>query len=123
MSRKTAVIIEDNTEISDLYVLTLQMAHFKTERYVDGKEALDRLQAITPDLVVLDMNLPQVSGHYIYKKIRSEPRLNATRVIIATANNIVARAMADDLAPQDYLLIKPISIQELRDLAEEMGRT
>jgi DNA-binding response OmpR family regulator len=122
MSRKRAIIIEDNTEISDLYVLTLQMAHFETERYIDGKEALDRLQAVEPDLIVLDMNLPQVSGHYIYKRIRSDPRLDGTRVIIATANNIVANAMANDLAPQDYLLLKPISVQKLRDLAEEMGR-
>jgi two-component system phosphate regulon response regulator PhoB len=123
MTKKHAIIVEDNKEIGNIYIMTLQLAEYETERYVDGRDALTRLQQTVPDLVVLDMNLPQVSGHYIYKKIRSDPRLANTRVIISTANNIVANALAQDLNPLDHLLIKPVSAKQLREIAESISKT
>ncbi|MBC8172059.1 MAG: response regulator, partial [Anaerolineae bacterium] len=73
-----------------------------------------------PDLVVLDMNLPHVSGHYIYKKLRSEERFVAMPIIIATANSLIAEALGPDMGPRDHLLIKPISPTQLRNIARNM---
>lgn len=114
---KHALIIEDNVEIGNIYCMTLEMLEYETEHFTDGKAALDRLGEVEPDLIVLDMNLPQISGHYIYKKVRSEPRMNKTTIIISTANNLVAEVLAGELAPGDHLLLKPVSMQELRKLA------
>ena len=120
MAQKHALVVEDNKEIGQIYALTLEMAHYQSEHIIDGKSALDRLEEITPDLIVLDMNLPQVSGHYIYKKIRADARLNNTVVIISTANTLVANALSKELAPQDHLLMKPVSAKQLRDIAETL---
>lgn len=120
MANRTALIIEDNENIADIYSSALMMAGFAPEIVGDGQKALDHLGKTIPDLIVLDMNLPQVSGHYVYKRIRADSRLDHVPVIISTANAVLASALADELAPQDKMLMKPISPADLRDLAKSL---
>lgn len=120
MGKKFALIIEDNTAIGDIYATTLEMVDITSELVVDGKLALERIDDLTPDLIILDMNLPQVSGHYIYKRIRSDDRLDGTRVIISTANNLVAQMIARDLDKRDRLMMKPVGPRQLLDVLETL---
>jgi len=120
MTNKFALVIEDNRAIGDIYLTTLEMADFDGELVVDGKVGLERLEDIVPDLVILDMNLPQVSGHYIYKKIRADPRLQRTRVLISTANSLVAQMLSKELHEEDRLMMKPISPKQLIVMLQEM---
>ena len=91
MTQRLALIIEDHVDLAEIYKITLDMVGYTTELVTDGKVALDKLADITPDLVILDMNLPQVSGHYIYKKMRSNPAWSNIPIIISTANTIVCQ--------------------------------
>lgn len=120
MSKGFALIIEDNREIGDIYATTLQMAGFETEMVYDGKLALDKLDQRLPDLIILDMNLPQVSGHYIYKTIRSNRRLDNTVVIISTANTLVGTMLGEGLSRQDLLLLKPVTPRQLREVVDNL---
>jgi len=121
VARRQALIVEDNKEIGQIYSMTLDMIDYDTHHVIDGKIALNYLNTgVTPDLIILDMNLPQVSGHYVYKTIRADRRFDGTVVIIATANTVVARALANDLAPTDQILVKPVSARQLRDIASEL---
>lgn len=121
MSKGFALIIEDNREIGDIYATTLQMAGFETEMVYDGKLALDKLDQRLPDLIILDMNLPQVSGHYIYKTIRSNRRLDNTVVIISTANTLVGNMLGEGLSRQDLLLLKPVTPRQLREVVDNLN--
>lgn len=121
MSKGFALIIEDNREIGDIYATTLQMAGFETEMVYDGKLALDKLDGRLPDLIILDMNLPQVSGHYIYKTIRSNRRLDKTVVIISTANTLVGNMLGEGLSRQDLLLLKPVTPRQLREVVDNLN--
>lgn len=114
------LIIEDQHDIGMMYEETLQMAGFRTEHIADGNLAMERLGGVAPDLIVLDMNLPHVSGHYLLKEIRADGRLHRVPVIIATANAVIANALQNELGEFDALLIKPVRPQELRELAIEM---
>jgi two-component system cell cycle response regulator DivK len=120
MGNRFALIIEDNVPLGAVYTEALSMANYDSEHIVDGRAALERLRDTVPDLVILDMNLPHVSGHYILKQIRSDERLAQTPVIIVTANTPMAEALSSQLTELDTLLIKPISAQELRDRAKDM---
>jgi DNA-binding response OmpR family regulator len=117
---KHALVVEDNQEIGKIYKLTLEMADYETEHVLDGKAALEWLETTVPQVVVLDMNLPQVSGHYLYKKLRADTRMDNTVVIISTANTLVANVLSKELAPQDHILMKPVSARQLKDLAEQI---
>jgi DNA-binding response OmpR family regulator len=119
---RSALVIEDNLDLAEIYRLTLDMLDYESQMVYDGKEALDRLNAIQeqPYLLILDMNLPQVSGHYIYKKLRSDPKWDTMRVIISTANTIVASALAEELHMGDRIIVKPVTPTKLKAVIKEL---
>lgn len=75
---------------------------------------MTRLAVISPALVVLDLHLPSFSGIDILRHIRADERLAETRVILATADAIMADSLREE---SDLVLLKPISVTQLRDLA------
>jgi CheY-like chemotaxis protein len=111
--KPVSLIIEDDEDLSIIFNEALSAAGYETEIIRNGQEALDRLRNITPDVVVLDMHLPQVTGAAILKFIRSEKRLSFTNVVVTTADAIMGEQMRETA---DFVLIKPISFGQLRDL-------
>lgn len=112
-----AIVIEDDKDLAMIFADTLSEAGFEAEVVGDGRAAMERLKAIAPDVVVLDMNLPFVPGAEVLKYIRTDERLARTRVIVATANPQIA-SMVDDQA--DLVLIKPIGFNQLFNLASRL---
>jgi CheY-like chemotaxis protein len=105
-------IVEDDPQLNLIFSLALQK-DFDITACSDGGEALDFLAANSPEIIILDLNLPGASGEQILEYIRSAPHLVDTRIILATAD----AAKADYLAPRaDLVLLKPISPLQLRDL-------
>lgn len=119
---RLAVIIEDNVELAVIYSASIEMFEYDVETIADGKKALQRLTEVVPDLIILDMNLPHVSGHYIYKKLRSDENFNNCPIIIATANALIADALRHELAPGDFLLVKPVSPSQLRNTVKTVAQ-
>lgn len=113
-----SLIIEDDDDLSDIFREALDAAGYDTEIINNGRLALDRLQNVTPHVVILDMHLPQVAGKDILKYIRSEKRMSFTNVVVTTADAIMGEQMRD-LA--DFVLIKPISFGQLRDLTARLN--
>jgi DNA-binding response OmpR family regulator len=115
-----ALIIEDDSDLASIFAEALQAAQFKTEIIADGAAAQSRLQEVLPQLVVLDLHLPRVSGEALLRQIRSTPALAKVKVVIASADPITA----DMLSPEsDLVLIKPVSYSQLRDLAQRLKPT
>jgi len=112
--KSLAFVIEDDESHANLFSEALEKAGFEVEIIRDGKTALSQLSHATPAVVVLDINLPYVSGVDILHHIRSDERLVKTRVIIASANSHVAATLHNEA---DLVLTKPISYFQLRDLA------
>jgi CheY-like chemotaxis protein len=112
-----ALIIEDDPEQIEIFSQALLLANYEVEFCADGKDALDHLNQTFPFLVVLDLNLPHVTGDKILTQIRNDPRLVKTRVILATANPRQAEELRDQ---SDLVLIKPISFTQLKSLAERL---
>jgi CheY-like chemotaxis protein len=118
MGDRSALIIEDDGDLALIFAQALQAAGFATGIVQDGHHALARLAVATPDIVVLDLHLPKVSGADILRQIRADERLAHTRVIVATADP----RMAEMLEHQpDLVLLKPISFSQLRDLAARLA--
>ncbi len=117
MSNPLALIIEDDLKLADIFAQALQAADFDTEIIRDGEEARHRLATVSPTVVVLDLHLPSLSGEQLLRQIRAEERFAETRVMIATADPILAEALRPDA---DLVLVKPISFSQLRDLAKRL---
>ncbi|MEA3341411.1 MAG: response regulator, partial [Chloroflexota bacterium] len=112
-----ALIIEDDRKQATIFDQALRMAGFETEIIQDGRAALERLATIVPALVVLDLHLPYVSGDDILHQIRADERLAETRVILATADPLMAEPLGQE---SDLVLLKPISFGQLRDMATRL---
>ena len=117
MSMPLALIIEDDRDLSIIFAQALQAAEFETEIAEDGQVATTRLNETTPSVVVLDLHLPHVSGRDILDQIRTDPRLQDPRVMLATADPTMAEMLR---AEADLVLIKPISFGQMRDLAKRL---
>ena len=114
MRDRSALIIEDNRDLAIIFSQALQAAGFVTAIIEDGQQALSRLEIVAPDLVVLDLHIPTVSGVDVLRRIRADVRLAETRVIVATADSSVTKGLREQA---DLVLIKPVSFTQLRDLA------
>jgi len=95
----------------------LQQAGYETEIIEDGRSALARLEEVVPFLVVLDLQLPYVSGEVILRHIRADERLVKVWVMLATANPQMAVVLEND---SDFVLHKPVSFVQLSLLAKRL---
>jgi DNA-binding response OmpR family regulator len=112
-----ALIIEDDPDLSTIFGSALKAAGFQIEVIRDGALALERLSAVVPAVVVLDLHLPEVAGTDILAQIRADSRLTDTRIIIASADSRLAESLRDQ---SDIVLLKPISFSQLRDLSARL---
>jgi len=113
----TALVIEDDQDLSAIFVKALEVAGFQVEAIYDGRLAQDRLTNVTPRVVVLDMHLPHVEGATLLKQIRANPAFKDTKIILATADNVLAELYRDQAT---LVLVKPISFSQLRDLSARL---
>lgn len=113
-----SLIIEDDEDLSAIFREALSAAGYETEIIRNGRTALERLHNVTPNVVILDMHLPLVTGADILKYIRSEKRMAFTNVVVTTADAIMGEQVRDTA---DFVLIKPISFGQLRDLTARLN--
>ena len=118
MAKHIAIIIEDDPTLNEINSITLQEM-FETESYKDGLQALQRLDSITPRLIILDLHLPNTSGAEILAKIRADERFAETRVILTTADERQAEMLREQA---DVVLLKPVSPVQLRELAIRLAQ-
>lgn len=115
---KHVLIVDDDRDTASFFSLVLDLVGFECEVVNTGREAIARLAATQPDMVLLDMRLGQeITGEDILYQIRSNPRFEKTRVIITTAYPAMAQPISN-LA--DLTLIKPIGMDQLQALSERL---
>ena len=114
-----ALIVEDNPELNALFVEALQESGFMAEGVLDGQEAEMRLKEISPQLILLDLHLPYISGADLLVKIRQDPRLKDTVVIVASADGTWSGLISKQA---DFVMNKPVSYNQLRDIVSRIFR-
>ncbi|MBI3170845.1 MAG: response regulator [Chloroflexi bacterium] len=120
MNNLRALIIEDEADLAEIYTKALQREGFETETIKDGRKAIERLSTVSPNVILLDLHLPQVGGAAILQAIRSDERLKKTPVIVTTADERQAEELEHKA---DLVLLKPVSLNQLRELANRMANS
>lgn len=113
MPKPFAMIIEDDRDTVALFRHVLDFAGFKTEIVLRGEKAMERLDIVTPDIILLDLSLPGVSGNVILEKIHREDRLKDIPVIVVTGHSHMAMGLQSE---SDLILLKPVSVDQLTNL-------
>jgi CheY-like chemotaxis protein len=118
---KTIVFVEDNPTVIMAYRNCLEQEGFRVEPAVDGLEAVKILSRLVPEMVILDLILPKLTGADVLKFIQTNPRLNGIPIIILSTNSIVDAAEEYILQRAQRRLLKDsctpaIMMQAVREL-------
>ncbi len=128
-SQQLVLVVEDNPADANLIEEAVAEEHVVCELHIvrDGAKAIDFLDRLDaddtqqrPDLVLLDLNLPKVSGEQVLMRIRLSPRCEKTRVLIVSSSNAPAdreRAMA--LGATGYFR-KPSSLDQFMEIGHRI---
>lgn len=105
--------VDDDKTILDIEVYTLIQTGFEAKGFSDGISMLEALNAEIPDLIVLDIMLPEIDGVEVLKKIRSNSKTEKIPVIMATAKGTeIDKIQSLDNGADDYL-VKPFGVMEM----------
>ena len=107
------LVVEDERDIAALVAYQLTREGFRVRTVGTGNDALEALRNERPDLLVLDLMLPEMSGYQLLEEMRRRPDLQEVPVVVLTARREEAdRIRGLELGADDYLT-KPFSPQEL----------
>ena len=104
------LVVEDNELNLKLFCDLLRAHGFETEPVRDGREALDRARAFSPDLVVMDIQMPHVSGLDLIREIKSDETLKSIPVMAVTAYAAKGDEERIRGAGAEAYVSKPISV-------------
>jgi len=105
----TILVVDDESTIRDLAQMILEDAGYRVVLAQNGKEALQKIQAEAPDLVLLDMVMPEMSGLEVCKRLKSDPKTKLIPVVMFT---VLGRDTDVEKAKQggcDSYFVKPFT--------------
>jgi diguanylate cyclase (GGDEF)-like protein len=107
------LIADDDASIRRLMQVILEAEGFRLLQAADGREALELVRSERPDLVVLDVMMPELDGFDVCRMLRADPRTQGTSVIMLTARALSADVLVGLSAGADDYVVKPFHPVEL----------
>lgn len=117
---KTILLVEDDDNLANVYETRLQAEGFATKRVANGEDALAAALEVKPDLILLDVMMPKVSGFDVLDILRNTPETVNVKVIMLTALSQESdRERAKSLGVDDYLVKSQVVIADVVDRVKE----
>ncbi len=110
MQQKLILIVEDEAKIAEAVEAYLNKRGYNTAISGDGRDALDKFAVLCPDLLILDLNLPLISGEDVCREIRKKSRIP---IIMLTAKSLEDDKVNGLVMGADDYMTKPFSPREL----------
>jgi DNA-binding response OmpR family regulator len=111
---KKILLVEDDDTLADVYKTRLHAEGFDLKRVPNGEEALAAALEFKPDLILLDIMMPRVSGFDVLDILRNTPETTNTKVIVLTALSQDAdKQRAEQLGVDDYLVKSQVVIADV----------
>jgi DNA-binding response OmpR family regulator len=119
--KKKVVCIEDEPEMIDLVKLILGRKGFDLTGAMGGREGLDVIRRVKPDLVLLDLMMPDMDGWEVYQQMKADVDMQKIPVIVVTAKaQSIDKVLGLHIAKVDDYVTKPFGPQELLQSVEKV---
>lgn len=117
------LLVEDDDALANVYLARLEAEGFEARRVGNGEDALAMAQEFRPDLILLDVMMPKVSGFDVLDIIRNTPQTANIKVIMLTALSQESdRQRAESLGADDYLVKSQVVIADVVDrIKQQLG--
>ena len=113
MSKQKVLIVDDEPDALELVAFNLREAGYEVATAADGEQALKQARALLPQLIVLDLMLPEIDGLEVCKLLRRDPQTARIPIVMLTAKAAeIDRVLGLEMGADDYVT-KPFSPREL----------
>lgn len=117
---KTILLVEDDDNLASVYETRLQAEGFNTKRVANGEDALAAALQVKPDLILLDVMMPKVSGFDVLDILRNTPETQTVKIVMLTALSQESdRERAKSLGVDDYLVKSQVVIADVVDRVKQ----
>jgi len=114
-TKRMILVVEDEDNIAIALDYLLSREGYAHDRIATGRGAVERIRATRPDLVLLDVMLPEVSGYEICQAVRLDADLSAVKILMMTARGSAIERRKGLALGADGFITKPFELKELRD--------
>jgi len=118
MDPKTVLIIEDEEDAAELFAEMMRVSGFRVVKTSKSRPAISLMSSEKPDVILLDIMMPEISGLDILRQMRREPELANIPVIVVTAKSMPSDIKNGMEAGASTYLTKPVGFLELKDAVE-----
>lgn len=117
-SQKTVLIIEDEEDAAELFAEMMRVSGFHVLKTSSSAPAISMMLADKPDVVILDIMMPEISGLDILQQMRRSPELSSIPVVVVSAKSMPADIKNGMEAGASTYLTKPVGFLELKEAVE-----
>ena len=110
---KSVLIVDDSASMRQMLKFTLQKAGFAVAEGSDGREGLKQLASARPDLIITDLNMPNMDGLDFIRGVRAQPGFRATPILMLTTESEDGKKQAGKAAGATGWIVKPFQQDQL----------
>ena len=122
MAGERVLVIDDSPTIVRVVQLVLTKAGFEVSSAPDGEAGLAAARAQRPDVILLDLNLPRISGHDMLRRLKQDPRFKQVPIIVLTTSGRPDDVRLAYEAGANAYLLKPVEFARFTEIMEQLGR-
>jgi len=119
LPQKCILVVDDEPDTADMLAEMMKLNGYRVLKSNDGAQAMRMVVRVKPDLVMLDIMMPDVSGFEVLRFMRRDPRLEQIPVLVVSAKSTPDEIQAGLNAGANLYLTKPVSYGELHKAVEE----
>lgn len=107
MTKKKILVVEDEQDLLTLQSMLLSIEGYTVEGVMDGQTALDVVETMKPDLILLDIMLPKIDGFEVCRQVKANEATHHIPVVMLTAKKSMEDRVKGEQAGADFYITKP----------------
>jgi len=121
MHNHSVLIVDDDPNIVELLHVNLLAAGYTVATAIDGRDAQEKIRENPPEIIVLDVMMPEMDGWELCKWVRDDPELTPIKIVMLTAKGSEKdRMIGREIFGADEYLTKPFDIDEMKSVVERL---
>ena len=121
--QKTVIIVEDEPDAAEMFAEMMRVSGYRVVKISSSTPAIGIISTEKPDVVILDVMMPDISGLEVLRFMRREPELKNIPVILVSAKSMPSDIKVGMDAGASRYLTKPVSFLDLKEAVEEIVST
>jgi len=112
--KKHILIVEDEEFIASLYKMNLEQKGVEVTTVYNGQQAIDTLKTITPDLMLLDLLMPEVDGFEVLERLKkNKQKISFPIIILTNLSQQIDKKKCEKMGAEDYIVKSELGTEEL----------